>query len=52
MDAQTKALVLNKALDRLVLGEDTIKVLSDVFSAGYSYGLTQGHWDHDRRNVG
>jgi hypothetical protein len=52
MDAKTKATVINNALNRIEVGEDKATILSDVFSAGYGYGLDQGHYDCDPENVG
>lgn len=56
MDAGTRASILDEALSRLEAGDGTaegrLRVLSAVFSAGYGYGLSQGHYDRDAEHYG
>jgi hypothetical protein len=56
MDAGTRASILDEALARLEAGDGTtegrLKVLSTVFTAGYGYGLSQGHYDRDVETPG
>jgi hypothetical protein len=52
VDAETKAHVINTALDQVVatyghIEPAVLPLLSDVFSAGYAAGLSQGHADRD-----